>query len=168
MQQIVITLVGSDRPGLVDRVSRLILTHQGNWLASSLSKMAGQFAGIIQVRINDEHIQPLADALNDIKELQCIVQRSDDSEQPAHSMTLSITVTGNDKPGIVQEVASAVHKGGGNILKMISECESAPNWGGELFKATLQVGITQAGQRDGIRQHIENIANDLMVDISGN
>ncbi|MBT5031257.1 MAG: glycine cleavage system protein R, partial [Proteobacteria bacterium] len=48
-QQIIITVFAEDRPGIIRDISTVILNHQGNWLDSSLSQLAGKFAGIILV-----------------------------------------------------------------------------------------------------------------------
>jgi glycine cleavage system regulatory protein len=46
---LVLTVIGDDRPGLVGELSAAIAAHQGNWLESSMSHLAGKFAGIVRV-----------------------------------------------------------------------------------------------------------------------
>ncbi|MBL8502453.1 MAG: glycine cleavage system protein R, partial [Rhodocyclaceae bacterium] len=46
---LVLTVIGDDRPGLVGELSAAISSHQGNWLESSMSHLAGKFAGIVKV-----------------------------------------------------------------------------------------------------------------------
>lgn len=51
MKNVVITFVGKDKAGLVDQLAQVVIDHQGNWLGSSMSHLAGQFAGIVQVEL---------------------------------------------------------------------------------------------------------------------
>ncbi len=48
---LVLTVIGDDRPGLVGELSAAISSHQGNWLESSMSHLAGKFAGIVKVAV---------------------------------------------------------------------------------------------------------------------
>ena len=61
---LVMTVIGSDRPGLVESISEVVGRHGGNWLESRMSHMAGHFAGILRVEISSE----LSEAL--IKDLR--------------------------------------------------------------------------------------------------
>ena len=45
MTDLVLTLLGSDRPGLVELVAGVIAAHGGNWLESRMSHLCGKFAG---------------------------------------------------------------------------------------------------------------------------
>ena len=48
-QDLVFTLLGPDRPGIVKEISALVREHGGNWMESSLSHLAGHFAGLVRV-----------------------------------------------------------------------------------------------------------------------
>ncbi len=50
MADLVLTLIGPDRPGLVEAVAEPIAAHGGNWLESRMAHLAGQFAGIVLYR----------------------------------------------------------------------------------------------------------------------
>jgi len=166
MQTLVLTLVGEDRPGIVDLISKHVLEHQGNWLASSLSKMAGQFAGIVQITLPEAQVDKFRLALQQIDKLQILITLDQHLPQMTAENVLNIELMGNDKTGIVQDITHAIHQAGASVIKMQTSCESAPNWGGELFKAQLQVGLTADANIDEIREHLEAIANDLVVDLS--
>jgi glycine cleavage system regulatory protein len=46
---LVLTLIGDDRPDLVQSVSRVVATHGGSWQESQMARLAGKFAGILGV-----------------------------------------------------------------------------------------------------------------------
>ena len=43
------TIIGRDRPGLVESVAQVVAAHGGNWLESRMSRLGGHFAGILRV-----------------------------------------------------------------------------------------------------------------------
>ena len=48
---LVLTIIGEDRPGIVESLAEIISDHSGNWLESSMSQLAGKFAGILRVSV---------------------------------------------------------------------------------------------------------------------
>ena len=51
MDHLVLTVFAPDKPGQVERIAQCIAEHGGNWLESRMSRMAGQFAGILRVGV---------------------------------------------------------------------------------------------------------------------
>ena len=54
MNHLVITVFAPDKPGQVERIAQCIAEHGGNWLESRMSRMAGQFSGILRVGVSAE------------------------------------------------------------------------------------------------------------------
>ena len=142
-----ITILGPDKPGLVEDISATILSHHGNWLTSNLSHLAGHFAGIIEAAVPEEHLQELQDALHSLPHLEVRIERGTDTLPDVPSEEINFVITGNDRPGIVQELASVIRHKGANITHLNSKQQSAPNWGVPIFSAVatvaLPVGITK-------------------------
>ncbi|TPV52744.1 glycine cleavage system protein R [Aestuariibacter sp. GS-14] len=165
MKPVIITVIGKDRPGLVDAVAKKVYQHGGNWQASSFAHMAGQFAGFVEVLVPAEQHHALIEALNKLDGLQ--VHSQSVTETTAHpDEMLRIEVMGNDRTGIVQEITNVLNGFNLNILHFASTCESAPNWGSQMFKAQLRVGVSTDLDRDDLQEALEAVANDLVVDIT--
>ena len=49
---LVLTVIGDDRPGLVEALAETIAAHEGNWLESRMSHLAGKFAGLLRVSVS--------------------------------------------------------------------------------------------------------------------
>lgn len=60
---LVLTIVGPDRPGLVNLLSDSATAHGANWLESRLANLAGQFAGIVHLEVPDARVDELEKAL---------------------------------------------------------------------------------------------------------
>jgi glycine cleavage system regulatory protein len=76
-----------------------------------------------------------------------------------------LEITANDRAGIVQEVSSVIHHQSGNLIKLVSSRDSAAHSGQDIFKAKVQIAIADKSV-DNLIAALENIADDLMVDIS--
>lgn len=169
---LVLTIIGPDRPGLVELISKTVTAHQGNWEASRMARMAGRFAGILQVTVPSERADALATALAalDAQGLRVTVERPSGARDAAVPSTstrlLRIELVGNDRPGVVRDVSAALADRGINVEELATECTSAPMSGGFLLKMSAQVRAARDLAPDALRQLIETRAPDFMVDVA--
>jgi glycine cleavage system regulatory protein len=164
MNHLVISCIGPDQPGLVETLSKIISKNQGNWQVSSLHHLSGFFAGVIEVAVASENSENLMSELKAISGLSCQIEMSEPN-LPKEVSNLVLELTANDRTGIVQEVSSVIHHQSGNLIKLVSSQDSAAHSGQDIFKAKVQISIADKSIDDLIAA-LENIADDLMVDIS--
>ncbi|WP_018692314.1 glycine cleavage system protein R [Algicola sagamiensis] len=164
MKQLILTIVGPDKPGLVDGLSQMVLEHKGNWLKSDLSHLAGQFAGIVQIEIDDNNHEALCHAVEGMVDLDIRVHEGRQEEEKTRS-EINFAITGNDRPGIVQELSSVLAQNGANIVHFTSAQQSAPNWGSPMFNAVATVSIPEDVDKETLIESVEALANDLVIDI---
>lgn len=164
MKQLVLTIIGKDKAGLVEKLATVVSAHNGNWMASNLSHLAGYFAGILQIEVAEQDLPALTSALEQITELDIRVQHgmSSSLNEQQH---LKFVITGNDRPGIVRELSSVIKHKGTNIVHFESSKQSAPNWGVPLFNAVATVELPSTVSRDEVVKALEAIATDIVVDI---
>ena len=67
MKSLVVTVIGKDRPGLVESVSAAVEAHGGSWVESRMSRLAGQFAGILRVSVPAANVDALTEALEALR-----------------------------------------------------------------------------------------------------
>ena len=168
MKQLILTIIGKDQPGLVENISSTILSHHGNWLTSNLSHLAGHFAGIIQIEVAEEHLQEIQEALHALQGLEVKIESGDNLVEQDEPETINLIITGNDRPGIVQELASVIRHKGANITHLTSKQRSAPNWGLPIFSAFATVTLPAGMVRENVIDALESITSDLIVDIEEN
>lgn len=167
MGSIVFTFVGKDRPGLVEKVSRVVSDNDGNWLESRLVKLGGRFAGIVEVDISDAREQALLDQLSHLggDEIQVVATSGDSSEPKEKSYQRTLSLLGNDRPGIVQEIAGAMADRKINILSMESDVTSAPMVGSLMFMASAEIEIPEAINLHLLEERLEEIGSEYHLDI---
>lgn len=164
---LVLTVIGEDRPGLVESLSETVAGHGGNWLESRMAHLAGRFAGILRVAVAEERADDLRAALAALQQrgLSVVVERGA-AAAPAAAARLRLELLGADHPGIVRDVARALAERGINVEELDTESVSAPMSGEPLFRASAELHAPGDLSIDELRTKLEELAEDLMVDIS--
>src|SRR5687768_4630656 len=80
---LVVTVIGDDRPGIVEQLSDRILAAGGNWEESRMARLAGKFAGLLRVSVDAERADALAAGLTTLaaEGLTVVAKRSGDAEE---------------------------------------------------------------------------------------
>lgn len=164
---LVLTLIGPDRPGLVEALAREIATHGGNWEQSRMAQLAGKFAGILRVSVPTARAAELVAALQafEDKGLRTVVE-SAGAEPPPGLARWRLEVVGSDREGIVRDVSRALAERAVNVEELRTSCEDAPVGGGRLFRAAALLSAPASASVDEVRTRLEAIADDLMVEVS--
>jgi glycine cleavage system regulatory protein len=163
---LVMTLIGPDRTGLVESVARAVADHGGNWLESRMSRLGGEFAGILRIEIPADKKTPLLAALQKIPGLSVVVQSDPQPASATKGRQTRLEIVGSDRPGIVREITSALARAGVNVEEFSSEVVSAPMSGEAFFKATARLQLPESCNLAALKKDLEKIAADLLVDVS--
>jgi glycine cleavage system regulatory protein len=166
---LVMTIIGPDKPALVDALATLVANHGGNWLESRMMHLGGQFAGILRVHLPSDQENSFRAKLPELerKGLKVVVHSEPPQAPSGHGKKMvTINLVGQDRPGIVQQISRALAQNGGNVEELETECSSAPMSGETLFKARAEVSFVEGSDLSRVRNDLEKIAADLMVELS--
>jgi glycine cleavage system regulatory protein len=164
---LVLTVLGDDRPGIVEQLSDRVLEAGANWEESRMAHLSGKFAGLLRVSVDTEHAGALAGALTSLATygLTVVVEPGAAAgDQPFARMTLQ--VVGHDRPGIVRDIARVLAAQQVNIEELESEVASAPMTGEPLFRARAHLRLPPSVSPEAIVRTLEALAGELMVDLS--
>lgn len=164
----VFTFIGTDRPGLVERLAHTVSHHGGNWLESRMSQLAGQFAGVVQVEVAAAQRQSLREALLDLAGSGLTIVVAEDGHRPSSDdcRQLRLSIIGSDRPGIVREVASALAQHHINVREMDTMITSAPMTAEPLFEALAEIEVPRSLDLAELNEQLDAIADALTVDIA--
>lgn len=168
MATLVLTVIGDDRAGLVDALAGPITRHGGNWDRSHMARLAGKFAGIVVVSVANDQVDALTAELGTLSaqgllDVSVAIASSDDV--PDHDEFLQLHLIGQDRPGIIREVAGALAERNVSIEELETSASSAPMSGEFLFEATATLRVPSDTDPADLRSTLEAIANELMVDL---
>ncbi|MGH1440448.1 MAG: glycine cleavage system protein R [Cellvibrionaceae bacterium] len=167
-QNIIITLLSDDKPGVVQTVADIIAKEGGNWLESRMSQLAGKFAGILKVSIDKDKVQTLTSSLQGLSAsgIQVLIDEAGNEKSEQSAKTLAFELMGADRVGIVSEIANAFSAKGISIDDLETQCSSMP-WSGEpLFEASGILIAPDTIDKENLLNHLDEIEDKLGLDIS--
>lgn len=162
---LILTAIGDDRPGLVGELAAAISAHGGNWLESSMSHLAGKFAGIVKVAVASGDAEALKAALGKLSGLKVSSETSVAGE-PARGRRLRLSLVGHDRIGIVREVSQVLARHAVNVEELTTRTSSAPMSAELLFHADAELLADAGLDARSLAADLERISDDLMVDIA--
>ena len=166
---LVLTLMGPDKPGLVEAVSSAATRHGANWEASRMARLGGRFTGLLLVTLDPDRADALQEDLESLSSigLRVMVERSD-SPPPSreHWKSARLELLGTDRPGIIHNVSALLSRLGVNVEELQTECTSAPMAGGDLFRLNARLACPPTVAIAELSAELERLENDLMVDIT--
>ena len=165
---LVLTVIGPDRPGLVEALAKTVADHGASWLESRMAHLAGQFAGLLRVSVPAARAEELAQALRalEARGLRVIVEAAREGAAAVASPRLRLELVGLDRPGIVRDVSRAIAERGVNVEELESHTSSAPMSGETLFHASAWLRPPRDGSADELRSALEKLADELMVEVT--
>jgi len=167
---IVYTITGSDRPGVVDTVTKILLEHGGNVEASRMARLGGVFAMLMFVSIPVEQYSDLQLITSKLIEqnfqvTSSLTERTYGKRYPGW-MPFQIEVNGADHEGIIHQVSHYLSKCGINIESMDTKVVPAPMSGTPVFTMTALVYVPPDLLEKNWVDELEDEANVLDVDLS--
>ena len=137
MALLAVTAVGADRPGIIARVTQVLLEHGGNLQDSTMTILGGQFAIVLLVQTDAEAPAletDLAAATTDLGLVVAVRTVGVGSTSPPPTHMLS--VYGADRPGIVAGVAAALAQRSVNVTDLTTRVLE-----GDVYAMVLEVSL---------------------------
>ncbi|MDX1804615.1 MAG: ACT domain-containing protein [Alcanivorax sp.] len=148
-QLMVISALGSDRPGIVQALTRAVLDQQGNILDSRMTVLGGEFAVLMLVSASDDslaRLESLRQQLEQDLDLLITFKRTQRRSEQAAALPYEVDVVAMDNPGIVHEIANFFSTRGLNIDDLSTGTYAAPHTGTAMFSLhlVLRMGAEQS------------------------
>jgi glycine cleavage system regulatory protein len=163
--KVILSVVGSDRPGLTQAVADAVYRAGGNWLESHLGRLGGMYVGSVLVEMDadkrtvlEKHVREV-----DASGLHVSIMAAGKNPSPPGE-TILVEVVGQDRPGIVLELTRTVASTGANIEDFSSSADNSAWSGGLLFRAKARLTIPKGTSAGQVQSALESISGDIMVD----
>ncbi len=167
-QSVILTVVGSDRPGLTRALADAVYAAGGNWLESHLARLGGKYVGSVLVELPADRLGELekaAQAIDAVGLNVAIVPSTGDAARGGQP--LGIEIVGQDRPGIVREVTTVLAGLDVNIEAFTSEIEGSAWSGAPLFRGKARLLLPAGLSTEQVREALETISGEIMVDFVG-
>jgi glycine cleavage system transcriptional repressor len=166
---LVVTIVGPDRRGIVEKITAITVEYAANIEESKMARLGGEFAVIMLLSLpgeKEEQLLASLDALHE-QELTIISRPTNLSrlEQFQGYVPYEITVLGADHEGIVHSVAQYITSECMNIETLDTRVTPAPISGVPLFSMRAVVQAPPDLTLPKLRQKLTALGDELGVDI---
>ena len=162
MNRIIITAIGKDRPGLVNKITSIISNNNGNIENSKMIKIDDQFAIIINFSLLGD-ISSIEMELSDIKKLSFFCKKTEE-EHLSEKIDKNYLIKGADDQGIIDRISNYFKSKEINITEMETFIESAPITGAPLFNMSINVKINKT-ESEKIKYDLLDICKNLNLDL---
>ena len=167
MHSLIISAVGSDRPGIISELSGIITTHGGNVEESRMSRLGSDFAIIMLVSVSTDWEESLEVALQSINDLT-ISTKLTQIQEIGDNKKYKIGLNGADNEGIVKVLSKYLAENSINVLEMETHISHAPISGTPLFNLNASVSVPNDVEETVIQSDLSQIAQKLGVEIQLN
>jgi len=167
---IVLTLTGKDRVGIVEELTRLLLNLDGNVETSRMARLGGEFAVLMLVTLPSEKLPQLEEAFKGLVAQGYKLTTHPTDTQAAESLSgwtpYQIKVSGADHEGIIYEITQALAQHGITVESMETGTRPAPITGSPLFSMTAVVLTPPEIKAPDWQPELEEIGERLNVEIN--
>ena len=167
MNNLIISTIGRDRPGIVSELTEIITKHGGNIEESRMTRLESDFTIIMLVKVDPKWEESLVVVLQGIKDL-IITTKSTEFNTVISSENCQISLNGADNEGIVNVLSKYLTEKSMNILDMETYISNAPITGTPLFNLMAIATISEKTNLADIQSDLTLIAQKLGVEISIN
>lgn len=164
MALLVLSVAGSDRPGLTKALSAAVLSAGGNWLESHLSRLGGLYVGSVLVEGDADKLRMAVSAV-DAAGLDVRIAPAG-AGPAAAGETLAFSVVGQDRPGIVRQVTATISELGANIESFRTWLSTEAHSGAPLFHIAANLSLPAGLSAARVQDALEAISGEIMVDVA--
>jgi len=163
----VLTVVGDDRPGLVDAVTRFVLECGANLEDSRMVNLHGQFAMMMLLDAAEPVFDCLRARLPELREsvrVRAELTPAGAARPQAAAIPYRLTASGMDHPGLVQPVAHLLGERGINIESAQTSLAHAPVTGAPLFEMEFVLSVPADVAVAELRAALGTLCDELNMD----
>ncbi len=168
-KKLVITVTTEDRPGIVERITEVLLEYGVNLEESRMSRLGGEFAGIMLTSIEENRVDELVAAFDALsgEGLSVTVKTANEAcaMPQGRGIAYEIQLSGVDHEGIVHGVTDFLAQQGANIEDLATDMIHAPLTGTPLFNMRAVVLVPDTLGTIELRDRLNEVGDRLGVDI---
>ena len=165
---VILTAIGPDQVGLVEKISEFISRRGCNIDDSKMAVFCGEFAVIILISGDSGSLFKISSEYRGIENetgLSVAIKTPSARKTAEFFLPYKLTATCMDHPGVVYQISGVLSSLGVNIESMETKTYSAPMSGTPLFQLEADVAVPARTNINSLRQRLEQLQRDENIDI---
>jgi methionyl-tRNA formyltransferase len=165
---LVVSIVGTDRQGIVSALADKAQRFGANWAASRMTRLAGEFAGMVHFEVPRENADNLATSLRGLQSsgLQVVVAKSDGANTPTALRVFELELVGEDRLGIVSKLTKMLAERGISIESIHTDIVRSGVSGKQTFKVEAHLLVPANLSVEALQKELGTLASEMMLDIA--
>jgi len=166
---LVITALGNDKPGIMNKLSKAILDNGGNITESRMMVLSGEFAIMLLVTGNKDGIEKLNSRLDEIGNslgLTIVARETRQTVSATKRLPYHVSVVSMDHPGIVHNISDFLSSHNLNIEEIETKTYPAAHTGTPMFSLDMIISIPADSSVRSLRDEFLLFCDDLNLDAS--
>ena len=165
---LILTAVGPDQVGLVEKISEFISRHGCNIEDSKMAVFCGEFAVIVLISGESGNLVRIG---RDYRQIEietglAIAIKTPTARKPPESfLPYKLTASCMDHPGIVYRISGVLTSMGVNIESMETKTYSAPVSGTPIFELEAHLAVPTKTNVNQLRERFNEIQREENIDI---
>jgi len=167
-ENLILTAVGPDQVGLVEKISQFIAQHGCNIEDSKMAVFCGEFALILLISGSSGDLLKVANAYHElgaITGLNIWVRKPAARRPPVQSLPYRFTASCLDHPGVVHRLSGLLSQLSINIESMETKTYLAPVSGTPIFRMEALLSVPPALNINHLRQQLDEIEREENIDL---
>ena len=167
-EYLVITAVGPDRVGLVEKITQFLLEVGCNIEDSKMAAFCGEFAIILLVSGEASGLDKVSSSLDVLKErtgLDFHSKRTSPKSVADSALPCRLQASCLDHPGVVHKFSAALSRRGINIESLETTTQAAPMSGTPIFQLEARLSLPRHINLHDLRKELEEIGMRENIDI---
>jgi glycine cleavage system transcriptional repressor len=166
-QLIVLSAIGTDRAGVVNDLTKVILDCGGNIEESRMTALGTEFAMLLLVSGNWHTLGKLEASLDKLsrdRELKVSIRKTGVRERSEECMPYAVDVVALDQPGIVFHLANFFAHRNIEIADLATRRYAAPHTGAPMFAVQMTVSVPASVHLSQLRDEFLELCDQINLD----
>jgi len=164
MEKIIINAFGPDKLGLVSKISKMVLSFNGNIENSKMILLESDFTILMLINIDKKNIKTLERELKNISDLEISFKETNPKENNIKYINYSFSITVADNEGIIYLYSNLFKKNQINIENMETEINNAPISGFPMFTMKSLLNIPADLNITNFKKDLKDIAQENNIE----
>jgi len=165
---LILTAIGPDQVGLVEKIAEFISRHGCNIEDSKMAVFCGEFAVIVLISGNGVNLVKVGRDYREIETetgLAISIKTPVTRAAPGAFLPYKLTASCMDHPGIVYQISAVLSSVGINIESMETKTYAAPISGTPIFQLEAEIAVTARTNINQLRARFAEIQREENIDI---
>ncbi|HMF48376.1 MAG TPA: ACT domain-containing protein [Candidatus Saccharimonadales bacterium] len=165
---LILTAIGPDQVGLVEKISEFISRHGCNIEDSKMAVFCGEFAVIVLISGNGVNLVKVGRDYREIETetgLAISIKTPVTRTAPGAFLPYKLTASCMDHPGIVYQISAVLSSVGINIESMETKTYAAPISGTPIFQLEAEIAVPARTNINQLRARFAEIQREENIDI---